>query len=246
MFYSSKLHNQRLLLVTLVFLLVLILFHNFFGFELKLILETLITLFAVYLGAFLAYTFNIERQKKVDKQKDIQNANLSLFSLLQFLNSLENYQKQIIDPERESALRLISIKPELIYEDLVPKLQIESLSFLLSGTENVNLLGRLVTEERRFHGIAFNIRKRAQLHTEQVQPAMEAAELVEISPPSVDQVRNALGDRIYTIMERATEDIILAVDQSIADIIELISDLNRACSRLFPGQEFIRLRDAEG
>ena len=93
MFISSKLHIQQLILIFLVYLLVLNLLNYFFGIEFKFILETLITLFAVFLGAFLAYAFNSGRQNIAERQNDIKNANLVLFSLIQFWNSLENYKK---------------------------------------------------------------------------------------------------------------------------------------------------------
>lgn len=240
---KDKASNRRLVLLSLVFLLTLIILGLYFHFKLQFIVETLVTLVAVGLGAYLAYDLSVRRQEKTNTESHIQSANLALFTLIELFNSLKNYQITVIDPHRSSNLRFIAIPPELIHQEFAPRLKVNSLGFLLSDTGNVNLLGKMVVEERQYHAIAHNIQKRSTMHTEIVQPALENAALIEMEAVDVDQFREALGERIHAIMERTTGHIIQAVDQSIANFPELISDLHHSCSKIFPGKGFLKLMD---
>ncbi len=225
-------------LLVLIFLFTL---RFAFGFNFHQIIEILANFVAVFLGAYFAFTFSANREKQLRIETYVVNSNLALFNLIEYFNSLENYRLQIIEPVREHPLRLISMPPYNLEDSSSQKIESNTLSFMLENAEGANLLGRMVVAEKSVRSLSANIKVRAQLHIEVVQPAMVAAGLKEGEPLSLDDIRDVIGDRNFCVLRDVTEEIIASVDDSIAKLKILVADMHAACIGKFPGNKFVKI-----
>jgi len=239
---SNRLMFPIFLLATVILLATL---KFVFRFDPHQIIEVFVNLSAVFLGAYFAFAFSANREKQLKNEHDAVNANLALFNLIEYYNSLQNYRIKIIEPERNKPLRLISMAPYLLEDSTSQKIEVSSLSFMLLTSANANLLGRIVVEEKVLRSLSSNIKERTKLHTENIQPKMAAIGLKEGEPLRLDDIRTVVGDRDFCVLRDITDEIIESVDTSIANLIVIIDDMHNACKKMFSGYTFVKLANPQ-
>lgn len=198
----------------------------------------LATLVAAFYGARYAFQFQKNKEKDNIKKRNVVNGNSAIFNMMRMTTTLRNIQKQIIDPARNLPVRFLQMRPTLNLVDNDIKLNIESLYFLLK-TDERNILGELVTEETRYRAALDAINERSRIHREEVQPLLERAGVVEGGNYSLTQIQKALGNRLYISIQRATDDAINHVDQTV-DSLKQVADKLRAClKKIYPDEIII-------
>ena len=120
--------------------------------------------------------------------------------------------------------------PTLCLNENDIKLNIESLYFLLE-TDERNILGEVVIEEARYRGALQSINERSRIHREEVQPLIERAGIVEGGDYPLNEIENALGNRLYKTIQTSTEEMINAVDETILSLKTVAIDLEEASRR---------------
>lgn len=198
----------------------------------------LATLVAAFYGAKYAFQFQKDKEKEDNKRRNVVNGNSAIFNMMRMTNTLRTVQRQIIDPARDRPVRFLQMQPtlHLINDDI--KLNIETLYFLLE-TEARNLLGELVTEEARYQSALDAINERSRLHREEVQPVLERAGIVQGGDYSLAQIENALGNRLYTTIQQATEQAIDHVDSTVVSLKQVSDKLTASLKKQFPNETII-------
>ena len=198
----------------------------------------LATLVAAFYGAKYAFQFQKDKEMEDNKRQNVVNGNSAIFNLMRMTSTLRNVQKQIIDPARDRPARFLEMRPTLhsIKDDI--KLNIETLYFLLE-TDYRNLLGELVIEEARYQSALDAIKERSRLHIEEVQPLLERACTVEGGDYSLAQIENALGIRLYTTIQQATEQAIDHVDSTVVSLTQVADKLTASLKKQYPNETII-------
>ena len=155
-------------------------------------------------------------------------------------NRLINVQKYIIEPVRQIPTRFIDMQPVLQLGKDDIKLNIETLYFLLE-TDDRNLLGDLEAEATRYRCAIDAINKRSLLLTQEVQPLLEQAGIVNEGNYSFDQIEQALGKRLCKIMQEETEQIINHVDSTVVSLKQVVDKLTTSIKRRYPNKTIIKL-----
>jgi len=199
----------------------------------------LATLVAAFYGA--KYAFEFQRKKEVEdqKKKDLTAANITIFNLMRMANSLLVFKKQIIDPFRGKPSAFLEMPPVLhtVGEDI--NINANSLYFLLQ-TEERNLLGEIMVEERRYHTAIQSINERSSLHRNEIQPLLERAGIQQGGVYSMEDIEKALGERMFVTINQATDQLIARVDQAIASIQSVSSKLADCMKNMHPDECVIR------
>lgn len=198
----------------------------------------LVTLLAAYLGASYAFRLQSAKEERDVIRINIVAGNLAVFNLIRKLNTLLDYQKQVIDPMRGEKIAFIGMEPTLQLNADDVHLDLDSLSFLLSS-DNPNLLGELSIEKSRFRKALDAINERSKLHWGQVQPKLEQAGFVEGAEYTFPQIEQMLGTRLYVTMNRATDQVIVHVDSTIISLQEAGMKLADMLKKLYPGEKII-------
>ena len=198
----------------------------------------LVTLLAAFLGASYAFRLQSDKEKRDIAKKNIVAGNLAVFNLIRKLNTLLDYQKQIVDPFRGNIKAFIEMPPtlQILKEDI--QLDLDSLSFLL-GSDDPNLLGELSIEKSRFQRAIDAINDRSKMHRDEVQPTLEKAGVVEGMGYTPQQIEKALGARLCVTMHQATDQVVEHVDSTIISVQEVGGKLVKMLKKLYPGENII-------
>jgi hypothetical protein len=205
------------------------------------IINALATLAAAFLGAFFAFIFQERKEGRKIRTSNIAAGNRAMFLLSQQFNELSVIQKQIIEPARKHPVRFVVMRPSppLNYESL--RFEVNTLSFLLE-TKHRQVLMDLLIEEGRFHAAVQALNERSKVHLSDAQPVLDKAGIEEGGDYSISQLKEALGNRLFVQLSRATDEMIDYVDSSIKSLLQMGDKLYEVLRELYPGKTFIRFR----
>jgi len=118
----------------------------------QLVVSSFITLIAVFLGAWIAFRFEVNRDARKDNRRHVSAINRTIFSFGAATNKLLMIKMQAIDPIRNHPLYFLEMRP-LLDEELesVTSIVFDDMNFNLE-TEHRNLLMELfVEQENKYH-----------------------------------------------------------------------------------------------
>lgn len=197
------------------------------------------TLLAAFFGAKFAFEFQRDKEREDSKKRNIVNGNIAIFNIVCMANTLMNFQKQFIEPIRNSSTAFLDMCPALHIQRDDMKLSIETLYFLLE-TNDRNLLGELRFEELRYQKAVDAINERSQMYIE-VQLLLEKSGIAKGVNYSFEQIEKMLGSRLYTIMQQKTDQIINHVDQTIPSLKQIADKLKTSLKKQYPNETIIGL-----
>lgn len=199
----------------------------------------LATLVAAFYGAKYAFEFQRKKEEEDKKKKDLVSANIANFNLMRMANSLLVFRKQAIDPFRDKPTAFLEIPAFLhtVGEDI--KINPESLYFLLETKER-NLLAEIIVEERKYITTVHAINERSTLHRNEIQPLLENAGVKQGGVYSLEQLEQALGERMFITINMATEQVVTHVDETISSIQAVSKKLADCMKIMHPDECVIR------
>lgn len=203
------------------------------------LLTAVVTLGAAFLGAGYAFRLNDNARARETTRARILSANRAIFVLAHQINTLKGIQKQIIAPHKNHPSRSIAMRPQLPLPDNGPSLDIDGLLFLLE-TEHHALVMELLVEEQRFAGAISSMQERSRLHLEVLQPKLGAAGIEEKVQYSPEHIRNVIGESLALHLERATNEAIEYVEETIDSNLEFQERFHAAMKKLFPGSKIVK------
>jgi len=201
----------------------------------------LATLLAAFFGAKYAFQFQNEKEERQHKEKNILNGNLAIFDLMRMANTLLVYRKQIIDPVREKPTAFLEMPPSLDLLENDINFNAENLFFLLQSGE-VNFVGELVVENRKFQSALDAINDRSKIHRFEVQPTLEKAGIVQGGNYTFQQIEDILGERLHFTIQQATQQVITSVDETIDSLKNAGDNLSKILKEIFPGEQIISFK----
>lgn len=237
-FYSKNERNITILLLTFISGAVLGLLTKIEKDPLELIIPSLTTLLAAFLGAYFAFRFQNKKEEKKRYQANVEAGNRAIFTLTRIINELEVIKTQMIDPVRDREDRFLVMQPFLIpnYDDV--KFDVESLTFLLNS-KTPSILGELIVEETRFQQAINSLNNRSDLHRYQVQPMLEAAGVKVGGKYLLQDIERALGQRIFMQIKHSTNELIDQIDKNRETAEKLMDKFIANLINIFPETKFI-------
>lgn len=201
-------------------------------------IPSLATLVAAFYGA--KYAFQFQRDKEIEdiKTRNVVNGNNSIFALSRMAGKLVDFQKQTINPIRNSPAKYLEMRATSHLEKDDIRLELESLYFILE-TDDRNLLGEIMVEEGRYRSAIDAINLRSQFHLHEVQPLLERAGFVQGGQYSFEQIKGMLGPRIYATISQATDDVIHHVDATVESIKSVSNKLTASLKKQYPNETII-------
>jgi hypothetical protein len=211
---------------------------------LNMLLTAVVTLGAAFLGAGYAFRLNDNANARQTVQGQVAAVNKALFVLVRQFNSLRAIQNQIINPSRADLTRFINLRPVLPMSVVSPKLDVDSLSFLLE-TECRGLLMELMIEQERFETSVQAINERSRLHIEVLQPRMAAGGIMEGVDYPAEKVIEILSKPLVLHMQRATDAAIQHVDDTVNSNLAFAKRFHKEMKVLFPKYRIIHFEPME-
>jgi hypothetical protein len=207
--------------------------------------EPIATLAATFIGAWLAFKYQSGLEKKKETDGRVDAGNRVLFQLAGNISWLTNTKRQLIDPYRENPGRMFEMLPDLSPVP-VGTLDFQSISFLLGGPD-ADVLGNLLLESRKFEMAVSLQARRSRFYLDDIYPKIEAARIRHGQYVHEPQMRAAVGDVGWFMLESITNHYVDQVDSALISHLELVPILRSALIRAVPQGKFIDVKlDAAG
>ena len=196
----------------------------------------LIPLVAAFVGAWSAFMFEKRRRDQARKAEHLTAANQLLFALMERIDLMGNFSAGHIAEHRESPGRMMEIPPAAGIRVPPTEIRAAEIPHLFRGKDK-ELLLRIHESEMAFSAALTSIRIRSELHLNQAQPAIDRAGWTMDREYVLGDVRRVLGERLYYMLESATDQMIDHVDQYLERATRLQKELGTAFSAEFEPQD---------
>ncbi len=233
-------HEEKLTFIIISFLIGLV-----FGIILLLksvlindLLPAFATLLAAFFGSWLAYKLQQVSKQKEEINTNIADANHMLFILYRRLNCLSLFQRDIIESIRNDPDYFLTMKPIRQFEAPEDRIQLNRLNFLLKSKHHKLLLD-LDIEEQRFIETVNSIRIRSDLHINQYQPAMQAAQVRTSTQIESKNVKPIIGDMLFSHLQQTTDRVIRNVDLFLISSDKIRDTLVKALSEQYSKDDLL-------
>ncbi len=166
------------------------------------------TLIGAFLGAMLAFLFQLTFQRKQEHKVALMSAHRMLFCLLQQMNTIQLVQRDFIFPRLDDSGRYLSI-PAIYEIDLEKNVfDFSTFSFMLETKESRIIMYDLF-HAKESHIQAFRIlNERSRLHRTQVQSLYISSGIKNGSPVTHGEIKSALGPHLYQSIVAITDQVI--------------------------------------
>lgn len=196
------------------------------------------TLVGALVGAGLAYLFQNLAVKRQNHRTALTSAHRTMFMVLQQLNTILLIQKDCVYVEINNPARYVSIMPCSPFDVSRNMLGIDDVAFLLEDANGRGVLYDLYIAQDNYSEALSHWNLRSQLHTQQVQPALEKAGFVPSEEVTLKQIDVALGPLLENSMKRITDNCIAAQQRSFEHLLGVKDKLKHYLSGRFPAVEF--------
>jgi len=208
--------------------------------ELKDLLAALITLFATFGGAWLAFRLEHKRREAEEEQRRCGVANRALYTLFNFWNILEQHRKDVIEPYRgkpDAWLNMAAMPPT---KTGLATFEAGELSFLLQ-TENSMVYAALLLEEQRFSHAVGLIEFRSSIILNEVFPRFAGAGVNVGSSLTEAEAERVIGIDTTHKLRVVSSAIVTNVDEDLKSIVSAYDQLRTAMKRLYPERNFVKV-----
>lgn len=200
------------------------------------------TLFATFVGAWIAFQFARYQRKKERFDSEVAAGNRALFTLTTMYNQTFQHQEEIVADYRDRGdawLNLPATEP--LNENL--SFEIRDLSFLLQNAAPV--FQKVLLEEARFKLLARMIAAHRSLILATVWPRLEAGGINMVQQRPESEVMGILGPGIVKQLKVTSDGIIKNCDENVASLTTAFVDLRKALKQLYPDRRFIDFKFKE-
>ncbi|MFT5997368.1 MAG: hypothetical protein ACJAS9_003946 [Polaribacter sp.] len=234
-------NHERTILITIASFCIGMVIGLLPGLDTKTIAGAVATLVAAFSGAYFAYKFNADREVKRKEEIDLASANKAIFTLIRAYNYIAGFNKQFIQPYKDSPEAYVAIRPSLGNSNPDLKLNYDSIYFLISERKS-EILTELTEFEELFIIFIDAVKTRNHIHLNSVQPAMEDAGFIQGNPVTLGEIDGVLGDRTSSIMKRLTTELIDMAQRGEEQSEELIKKLHNIMVEIFPGKNVVKMQ----
>jgi len=190
-----------------------------------------------YAGAKFAYDGERKHRLAEDRRKILQAARSALFILNQQYNLLLQYQRSVVEPQRNDPLAWLQMRVVSIGSTTDWNLDFRALEFLL-GTAEHKLLFDIEIENRRFIAAANAISERVQFMISKVQPRISEIHAALGNNATIDQIVANLDFYCTRTAQVLYNELVSHVNETVISLPNIIKRLFEALTREFPGERF--------
>ncbi len=201
----------------------------------SIIVTSVTTLLAVFIGAFLAFHV----QAKTKEKEKIAAGNRTIFYLMTMSNILANFNDQHLEKYKNDAAKFISMRGLYVPLKQDIDLDIDSISFLLE-TDFRNLLFDISIGLQKYQTTIGAINYRSNLHIKEIQPMLAKEGIEENRVLTRERIEKALGLAYLALIENSTDDIFKHTPKTITYIEDITNKLSNALKELFSESKIIK------
>jgi len=203
------------------------------------------TLFATFIGAWLAFKFTLRKENRERVEKEVAAGNRALFILTEMYNQTVQQQKNAVDPFRGNPAAWFYLPAGLPLSRNL-SFDMQELTFLLQSYPKV--FHQVLLEESRFKLLGFLIEDHRSLIFTVIWPRLEAAGVKLGQALSIGELMQVLGAGAGQRLQQTSDNIMKNSDENVASLKAAIMDLRLTLRKIYPDRKFIDFKffDATG
>lgn len=202
------------------------------------------------IGAIAAAAWVVHRQHTLTEatrareriEARVETINGALLVLLNQLNVLLVYRKQILDPEEANPIRHFALPATIALEYNHWLVDWQRLAFLVETNAHDTLMDLMIAHNA-FHTTIKALNDRIQVHRLEFQPKMEASGLDFSKAVLVTDIEKAAGPRITHTLRAATDDVYEQVDIAISHLTRAGDFAPKALRKTYVGHKIAGFSD---
>lgn len=214
--------------------------HGDLGIDWQIWMGAAATLVAAYAGARYAFQINKQHEERRENEQKRLAGNRAVLALWRQLNTLNGVLKLNLNPHRGDPRRYFSVKAVRVLPSILPRLDIDSIAFLLDG-KNPNLLGHLDKAQHMAFSAMDFLAERSRMHVEEVQPLIEEENRRRLAGNAPRRDEDILGERLFRRINDLTNKSFETFDESVSETRLQIDALSNELRMMFPKQNVIFL-----
>lgn len=200
-------------------------------------LDPVVTLFATFIGAWLAFRYETRRRNEDEKQAKIAGYNKAMYTLGNMLSIMRQFKEDVLDrAEKETGNRLCFGYSLPISAGIV---NIEAKEVLFILNEDIQAFENMMLEERKFHHLLRLIEERSEFVRSMVLPALERSEIPSSNWLGDDQLKEILGKNSFDHYIRMSEAVASYTPNNIASLEVAINRAHSVMKTLYPKEKHL-------
>jgi len=205
------------------------------------LINSLATLFAAFLGALAAFLLQDWRNKRREEARKRSAVNRAIFDLSILWNDLDQYRKEIIEPVRTSIAPWFNMQANVSTQFHNVAFNFDELFFLVDA-EKADLLQKLFLEESRYRITLDIIEERSKIVLNWLQPKMESLGYTKDGKLDLKELESKLGPDLTCKLKSLTDATIQFVDENLISMNVLNSEFTAEMESLFEGKKVLKVQ----
>ena len=167
-----------------------------------------VALVAVFLGAMLAFIFQLLFQRSQERKAERLAAHRILFCLLQQANTILLLQRDLVSPHATSPIQFLNIPATQDFDITKNLFDFASFGFLLKASDGRKLMYDLYLAQESYVETLRTLNERSRFHRQELQPRAAAAGIGTGKPITIGELQNLLGPLVYGTMVNTTNQLL--------------------------------------
>src|SRR6185369_9946267 len=201
-------------------------------------LNGMATLIGAFVGAMLAFIFQLVIHRKQERQAALMCTHRMLFCLPQQINTILLVQKDFIAPHINNPGRFLSI-PAIHYFDLEKNtFDFNSFDFMLQTIESRQIMYDLYLAQESYIEALRAVNERSRLHREEVQPCLASSGIQNGSAVTAKDIEQALSPFLFQTIISSTEQVISSFKSAFEKLEKSKRDFRNYAVKRFKTNDF--------
>ena len=166
------------------------------------------TLIGAFLGAMLAFAFQIYLNYKLERNSSLMAAHRMMFCLLQQINTLILIQRDFIYPHLTDIGRFISIPAVHEFDAKRDVFDFATFSFMLNTSKSRAIMYELYLAQESYVEALNVLNARSKMHRDEVQSKLAAAGIRNGGEVIFKDIKDALGPYVFPSITNTTDQLI--------------------------------------
>lgn len=202
------------------------------------VMNVVATLIGAFLGAMLAFLFQLFLNHKQERKATLMSTHRMLFFLLQQMNTILLIQKDFIFPHLNDPGRFISIPA--IHELDIEKnsFDFSTFGFMLESNESRMIMYDLYLAQESYIEALRAVNDRSRLHREEVQPRLASAGIGNGSTVTNEDIKRVLGPLVFPTIVTTTDQVIEVLKSTFAKLTKSKKEFRAYVVKHFNTKDF--------
>lgn len=196
------------------------------------------TLIGAFLGAMLAFLFQLHLNRKQDRKAALMSTHRMLFCLLQQMNTIMLVQRDFIFPRLNDPGRFISIPAIHEFDIEKNSFDFSTFSFMLESNESRMIMYDLYLAQESYIEALRAVNERSRLHRNEVQPRLASAGIGNGSNVTNEDVKLALGPLVFPTIVTTTDQVIEVLKSAFAKLTKSKKEFRAYAVQRFNTKDF--------